>query len=232
MEASSSSMSITTTATRSRSSQWSTIWPNTATGKEALSFDLREPHHRLVRSRTPSPRSLTPILISTCSATSPASIIKVPAMSLAVLIYDMAIFPNRQSAYPSGLCSEMITRTVTSDFLKNTGGSQLCGPQVCELPIFCVHWVPPRRSLPRRPCVQTLAQERFPLIEARSAVAAVRARIPGIIRKTYSAPITALLISFRYFSVRPLMYFCVFCAALVSTPTSLYISVNPWFCSV
>ena len=72
----------------------------------------------------------------------------------------------------------------------------------------------------------------FWIIEARSAVAAVRARIPGIIRKTYSAHITALLISFRYFSVRPLMYFCVFCAALVSTPTSLYISVNPWFCSV
>ena len=47
----------------------------------------------------------------------------------------------------------------------------------------------------------------FWIIEARSAVAAVRARIPGIIRKTYSAPITALLISFRYFSVRPLMYF-------------------------
>ena len=72
----------------------------------------------------------------------------------------------------------------------------------------------------------------FWIIEARSAVAAVRARIPGIIRKTYSAPITALLISFRYFSVRPLMYFCVFCAALVSTPTSLYISVKAWFCSV
>ena len=132
MEASSSSMSITTTATRSRSSQWSTIWPNAVTGKEALSFDSREPHHRLVRSRTPSPRSLTPIPICACSATSLASIIRVPAMSLAALIYDMAIFPNRQSAYPSGLCSEMITRTVTSDFLKNTGGSQLCGPQVCE----------------------------------------------------------------------------------------------------
>ena len=116
--------------------------------------------------------------------------------------------------------------------VKKNSGSQICGPQVCELPIFCVHWVNPRRSLPGRPCVQTLAQERFPLIEARSAVAAVRACIPGIIRKTYSAPITALLISFRYFSVRPLMYFCVFCAALVSTPTSLYISVNPWFCSV
>ena len=72
----------------------------------------------------------------------------------------------------------------------------------------------------------------FWIIEARSAVAAVRARIPGVIRKTYIAPITALLISIMYFSVRPLMYFCVFCAALVSTPTSLYISVNPWFCSV
>jgi len=48
----------------------------------------------------------------------------------------------------------------------------------------------------------------------------------------YFTSITALLISFRYFSVRPLMYFCVFCAALVSTPTSLYISVKAWFCSV
>ena len=48
----------------------------------------------------------------------------------------------------------------------------------------------------------------------------------------YFTSIRALLISFMYFSVRPLMYFCVFCAALVSTPTSLYISVKAWFCSV
>ena len=47
----------------------------------------------------------------------------------------------------------------------------------------------------------------FWIIEARSAVAAVRARIPGVIRKTYIVPITALLISIMYFSVRPLMYF-------------------------